>query len=536
LNNFLPTNPNNNFFLFRSDRRASGTSEEEDDEHYKEFLNIERLNKIIKTRNNKLSTGHDAVPTYLLKYVPTKLKKWIVILFNNMYNNAHIPAEWKEAKLIPILKPGKNAQLPESYRMVSLLVNLSKVYEVFIKWKLDDHMEGNNIYKDHQFAFWKGHSTSHALAILSKDITNGLNRRCGTLAVGLDLEKAFDKAWTQGIIYKMLTSFSFSDHICRVIKDYLEGRTFRVAIDGKRSTKRNIQAGVPQGSVLGPILYNIFTMDIPTPEDEEIKMLAYADDILIYGSSIRLQTTERKINDYLKEVARYMEGWKLKMNTNKCEVIKICTTNCFRNSRRLKPTIKVNNRKLKVVRNMKYLGHFLNERHKVNTHIDKVIQKCNAGLHAYRKVINYKTRLKPSIKSIFYKQVIRPAIAYAFPAYIDVPPRQMEKLRKLERKCLRQATGLYRRDNLKYYKSQLVYDKAKIIRIDNYLARQALKFLDRCEGSDNQLIREICTQQVGINDRYKGIQHMKSLKEEGQLFDGERIKYYNGGFSSSQYV
>jgi hypothetical protein len=538
IGNLNLSNHNYSLFNFRPGRKSSmqGSIEDEDEDTYRQFMNMEELEGILKSRNNKLSAGNDTIPMYLLKKIPVEMKRWLVVLFNNVYNNAYIPEDWKEAKQKPLLKPGKDAQLPESYRMISLLSNISKVYEVFVHSKIERHMENNGIYEDHQFGFRKGHSTTHALSILAKDLTNGLNRRYGTIAVGLDLEKAFDKAWHEGILFKMKNIFSFSDHICRVTQNYLENRTFRVAIDEQLSSKRIIRAGVPQGSVLGPVLYNIYTMDVPKPAGEDTKMLAYADDLLIYATRSRLSIAETKINEHLQEIAEYMDKWKLKLNLNKCEVIKVVTPDCYRSAKRLVPKVKINNVLLKVVKNMKYLGYNINEKHTTNKHVSNIIKKCNASLNLYSKAINHKTRLNPKIKGIFYKQVIRPALAYGFPAFTHITPTMMEEIRKLERKCLRHATGLHRKDGYKYYKNKEVYDSAKIIRIDNFMTKFALNFLDKCGSSENGKIRELTRQHITSEDKYKGIQHFKLLHEEGQLYDENRIKYYNGRFDASQYI
>jgi hypothetical protein len=187
-------------------------------ENYEKFMGINELNQILKTRNNKQSAGNDLLPMSLVKKLPEEAKKYIIILYNNMFNNAFIPPKWKEAILMPLLKIGKNAEDPSSYRMIALLSNLSKVFEVFLQWKIIDHIEDKEIYKDWQFGFRKGHSTTHALTLLTADITSQLNNRVGTIVVSLDVEKAFDKTWHEGVIYKM-KQLEFPVEICKIISN-----------------------------------------------------------------------------------------------------------------------------------------------------------------------------------------------------------------------------------------------------------------------------------------------------------------------------
>jgi len=493
-----------------SDDLNSEKSSRVDIEEYEELMDVEEMNDILRSRNNKLSSGHDGIPMYILKKTPQSLRRCLVILFNNMYNNSFIPQVFKETKMVPVLKPRKNAQQIESYRPISLISNVSKLYEVFIHRKILRFMEENNICNDRQFGFKNKHSTVHALSIFSSDVTNSINRRSGTIAVSIDTEKAFDTTWQKGIAYKM-KQLNFPVTLCAIILNYLENRKFKVNVNKVESNLYVIKEGVPQGSILGPTLYNIYTMDIPEPSSG-VNLLMYADDVIIYGSHSRLKLAEVRINSYLNELGEYMNKWKLKANEEKCEVIKVYDNKAYKNIKKYTPKIKLNGKTLKTVKKIKYLGQYIKENFNHITHIEKVQQKTNGVLVQYYKTINEHSGLSIKVKLVLHKQVIRSVLSYAFPAWFHISKTARQKIKKFERKCLRRVTGMKRKsDSFKYYRNTVLYEAAKIEEIDKFLIKTASNFINSSEAVNNQLVQDMLNQQVNLNDRKFHIRHLKEI-------------------------
>lgn len=504
---------------------------------YEQFMDLNDLNSILKSRNNKKSAGNDIVPMYLLKKIPDSLKKYLVVLFNNIYNNSFIPPSWKESYVMPIVKPFKNPQSPDSYRPISLLPNVSKVYEEFIYKKVLTHIDTNDIYRPFQFGFRKSHSTNHALCIFTSDITSQLNKRIGTIAASLDTEKAFDTAWRKGIIYKMKNTYYFTDHLCSVIHNYLQDRTFKVKSGEIISNMESADEGVPQGSILGPVLFNLFTMDIPSPSNDDTKILAYADDILIYSSSSRLCRANKNVNEYLKIYKKFTDKWKLRVNANKCEVIKFHNQFSYPNAKKYKQSICFGDFQIKNVETLKYLGLNISYNLRYNKHIKIILNKCKAALSLYFKLLS-NFNLSKKIKLIIYKQIFRPALGYAFPSWFNISPNLMENLRRFERKCLRHCTGLYMRSNQKYYRNFIVYKEAKIIRIDNFFIKLCEQFVNNLSTIDNELILKLNrNNNISLNDNLYDVRHLKKLIFENKfLNERNEIHYYNGSHDSAQFV
>lgn len=218
-----------------------------------EIISYIKKNKIKKT------PGREGITNKMIKNFPPNI----------------FPKIWKVAVIIPIKKPGKDGSQPVSYRPISLLPTLSKIAEVVIKNRLTDFLESNQIMIPHQFGFTKKLSTTHQLLRVAEYITEGFTRKQCTSAIFLDVEKAFDRVWISGLIAKLI-KFNTPWYISKLIFSYLTDRSFTVQVKRNYSSIRPIHAGTPQGSVLGPLLYNIFMNDIPL--NPMTKIALFADD------------------------------------------------------------------------------------------------------------------------------------------------------------------------------------------------------------------------------------------------------------------
>lgn len=389
--------------------------------------------------NNKRSAGHDCITNWLLRKLPVKFYEEITVIFNHCINRGYFPDYWKLATIMPILKNKKDSKLISSYRPISMLSNISKLLERAIKRKIDDHLDTHAILQNNQFGFTKHSSTEDALFVLNSLIVNALNQRQTFFAISIDTEKAFDSVWKEGLITKM-NMLQFDTNIIRLIFSFMTNRYITVKIGTEISNWKQIRAGVPQGSVLSPSLYNIYIFDMPQPDTFNTTSIQFADDQLLMSSDNNTEESIEDLQSFMNITKQYCDTWKLKINNEKCKFIKISglkkhQLNETRRATR-RATITIENTPIDEVDQLKYLGINFNNKYQFGNHASEM---CKRGQMAYN-IVNHLFRQKamsPDVKRTIYKTLIRPTMNYAFSAWHSITPSQMESLRLMERKILR---------------------------------------------------------------------------------------------------
>lgn len=193
------------------------------------FLTVEKTLKIVKSRNNKKSSGCDNMNNFIIKNLSVKTWEFITILFNHIINSACTPNIWKRATIVPIPKNNQNCNNIEQQRPISMINPISKIIEKHMTEIAQQFCETNNIIPAHQYGFQKHTSTVHSLLNFQNTIIRAVNDGMPAQAIFLDIEKAFDTVWIEGLIYKML-SFGFDKCICRYFFNYATNRKFAVKI------------------------------------------------------------------------------------------------------------------------------------------------------------------------------------------------------------------------------------------------------------------------------------------------------------------
>ena len=184
------------------------------------FTNYNQLSIIFSTLNNKKSSDFDGIPNISVKRLPNKIKWYYTVLFNNALNNTYFPRKWKKAKLIAITKKDKDGSSPANLRPISLLPNISKVYEMVINNPLAAFCSKNKVIPENQFCFQHKHSTIHAINKLTSDICWALNEKQRVAACLIDLEKALDTVCIPGVIYKTIKK-NFPEYLIKVVWDMI---------------------------------------------------------------------------------------------------------------------------------------------------------------------------------------------------------------------------------------------------------------------------------------------------------------------------
>lgn len=386
------------------------------------------VRRAIKQTKSKKAPGFDDIQNIVLKNLPVKAIVQLTNIFNSCFRLSYFPKYWKTAIILPFHKAGKNKNIPQSYRPISLLPTMSKVYEKIILNRILIFEKENKILIPEQFGFRAHRSTVQQLARITNQISNNFNIKKSTAMILLDIEKAFDTVWHEGLIH-ILHSIGLPIYIIRVLIEYLKNRIFTTKVKNKNSKKRKVAAGVPQGSILGPILFIYFINNIPKSPDTELAL--FADDTAILASSIRKWLAVKRANNHFQLIYKYFNKWKIKINLEKTELI------VFSHKKETVPSIKIENITVEPKKNVKYLGVILDEKLTFTPHINKTVAKGKASQALLYNLLNRKSPMSTKNKTLLYKAIVKPVLLYACPIWSSTCKSNIEKLERIQNKILR---------------------------------------------------------------------------------------------------
>jgi hypothetical protein len=437
-----------------------------------------------KLKNNK-ATGEDQIDNVILKNISKKGRVQLTHIVNAVLKLNYFPNQYKTAIIIPIPKPGKNSNNTESYRPISLLNSISKLTEKIIHRRLNTFLEEQNIKQECQFGFKLSHSTTHQIARISNDILINFNQDKNTVLTLLDLEKAFDRVWIKGLLYKLYKA-GINSNFIKLMSSYLCDRKIRVKVNNELSTEKTIKAGVPQGSVLGPSLFNFYIHDLP--EFSKTNLALYADDTAIYAHSFYAQAALLQNQLHMKLLTNYFDDWKLKLNESKTELIIFSRK---RTNNKIFVPFKINNHTVKPTTTVNYLGITLDSRLNFKENLKNKLTKANNAIRKIYPLIKRNSKLSVKNKIIIYKALIRPIITYAAPVWSHLSTNALQPLEVFQNKCMRLIHNAPRHTN-----TQHLRNISELPTIKEFISIQTEKFFRK---NTNKLIK---TPNVNDTDQF----------------------------------
>ena len=450
--NFDIANGFNDFFTSIGEKLASNI--DSTNTSFKDYLNnpnkilftfpkvnptqIRDVAKLLKSKN---SAGHDKISLKLLKEIIHCIDKPLSYLFNLSFQTGYVPKQFKIAKVIPIYKLNtfdkEDMSSFSNYRPISLLSSFGKLLEKIVSKQMFGYLSKYEVLFNHQYGFRPKHSTTYPLIQFANKIFQALNSKTPEYTIGifLDIKKAFDCV-DFNILLEKLKHYGFSGAPLLWFKNYLENRSQFVNLNGTYSNMKNISQGVPQGSILGPILFLLYINDLPFSNNLFTSL--FADDTVFVKSSSNIDSLLNETNIELGKAFEWFKANKLTLNVSKTKYM------IFRNKKmHINDSVidlKVDGKSLERIgenfesKYFKFVGMRLDEYMSWKYHLEHVCYKVSIGNNILNRTKNF---LPLYVRKSLYNSLVKSQIMYGIILYGGSTNQGMKRLELTQKKCIR---------------------------------------------------------------------------------------------------
>ena len=361
-----------------------------------------------KSLKNRKACGYDSISNEMIKYSAHIMMPILLKLFNKVLQTEYFPTNWSKGYIVPLYKSGDDLD-PSNYRGITISNCIGKLFTKIMNTRLLEYLETNNIIKPNQIGFMPKHRTSDHILVLKTVIDSFKSAKKSLYMCFVDLKKAFDTVFHEGLFYK-LKELNFSSKFQNLIKSMYNKVAARVKCLKGLTKEFPVSIGTRQGCNLSPLLFNIYVNDLQNSlnckstdivkiRDTELKCLMYADDIIL------LNKTEAGMNIFLKQLEDYCNKWRLTISVKKTKIIII---NCKRQPVRFK----LYNTTLEIVDKYCYLGIMITKTGNLKAAIDRLNKKASNAYFGIRKEFNFQNNASPKVILKLFDTMIQPILLY----------------------------------------------------------------------------------------------------------------------------
>ena len=376
------------------------------------------------------ATGPDLISPRLLKVATNELSVPLCSMFNLFLSNSFVPYIYKQGNVSPIFKKSDPSD-PNNYRPISLLSCVGKLMERCIFKHIYNFIINNNILTKFQSGFIRGDSTTNQLLYIYNDFCKAIDEGKEVRVVFCDISKAFDRVWHRGLIHKLF-QIGIRDDLLTWFKNYLTNRQQRVVLHNTNSDWKSLSAGVPQGSILGPLLFLIYINDIVNDISSEIRL--FADDTSLYIIVDNPVASAAAINGDLRLIHTWSKTWLVDFNPTKTESLIISR----KNIKPFHPDVSMNNVVIKNVDIHKHLGISFSNDAKWNSHIELTVSRAWKRIGLLRSL---KFLLNRSCLEKLYISFIRPILEYSNSVWDNCSQEQKNDIESVQTEAARIVSG-----------------------------------------------------------------------------------------------
>ena len=393
------------------------------------------IHKLLQNLNANKASGPDQIPTRVLRETATETAPILQQIFQKSYNTSTCPDDWRDANISPIYKKGDKHN-PANYRPVSLTSITCKLLEHIVHSSISSHLQEHNILIPNQHGFRKSHSCDTQLTLTVNDLASTLDKRPGStidMAI-LDFSKAFDTVPYERLLSKCHAA-GIRGKTLSWIRSFLTNRRQRVLVSGSGSSWRPVTSGVPQGTVLGPLLFLIYINDITDDLSPDTTARLFADDCIIYRT-ITQPTDRTMLQQDLNHLHLWSQKWQMHFNPKKCTIMHLT----LRNTPQQYPQYTLANEPLETVKEHKYLGVTISDNLNWNTHIRNCCNRASQILNLLRRNLK---QCSTKTKTLAYQSLVRPHLEYATTAWDPHTQTNIDRLERIQRRAARFVLNNY---------------------------------------------------------------------------------------------
>ena len=390
------------------------------------------VEKLLLNINPTKAAGPDELPARVLKETAKQISGILSFMFQQAYEVGSVPTDWSKARISAIYKKGDKSA-PSNYRPVSLTCITCKIMEHIVCSQIGQHLDSNNILHPNQHGFRKRLSCETQLVSSIQDWASSINLKRQTDVLLLDFSKAFDKVSHTKLLHK-IRYYGITDKTNKWISAFLGSRSQQVVVNGQCSKPADVLSGVPQGTVLGPMLFLLYINDITDGIDTGMRL--FADDSIVYRE-IQSPADHHQLELDLDKLHEWASTWQMAFNVSKCAVLSITT--------KRKPSIyhyKMDGELVPRTDNQDYLGVTINSKLSWKPHISKVTKKANKTLGLIKRTLHAAPK---QVRKAAYEALVRPSLEYATCAWSPHTKTDIQKVEQVQRSAARFVAGDYRR-------------------------------------------------------------------------------------------
>lgn len=371
--------------------------------------------------------GIDQIPAFVYKILGPLIIAPLTYIINKSIETNIFPNKWKTALVIPIFKTGDTTQ-PGNYRPISLLPILGKVFEKILNIQIRAYIFGNNLLHSRQFGFRNGASTDQlVLQLITKFKLMLAHPSSNFITVAaLDISKAFDCVNHEILSAKLTDLFGFDTSALNLVNSYLSNRAQRLKVNNVISQPAVVATGVPQGSILGPLLFILFINDLM----EIRNTFLFADDCLLVSAGETAEKAAKSLEIDLIETSNWYTNNKLVLNAKKTDILTFSSLK----TKQILPEVRFQSCAIKQSEKIKYLGFHLDSNLKMSIHVKTMKKKLYPNIGNFIRKRKY---LNDQLAALWYKALIRPHLEYGAAVMFGTSTANIKELKKIESRCLK---------------------------------------------------------------------------------------------------